>query len=318
VPGKVSTALPVVPSRVALPPKAGQVDPCEWLPPERAAVLQDLGRLRRAEEDGSDVPLACHRVEPSEEDALVRRLVLHGMAVPVPEDDLPRRRDGRLLVGGLFGVAKNEAEDRLIFDRRPENATMEKISWAKLPSGACFTRLLLSPEEYLRGSGDDLRNYYYTLRLPENWIKHTAVGRRLSPHVRRELGLCPRREYRLCFRVLGMGDINGCDIAQAVHEAVLRRRGVLSPSCTLIYGEPGVYIDDLLIWQRCSSSGVVPVDGSFKPPAPSPQDTDVQLVEAAEKAYLEANLQRAVHKEFRFETAFKAWGGAEIDGVTGK
>ena len=325
VPGKVSTALPVVPSRVALPLEAGQVDPCDWLPPDRAAILQDLAGLRRDEDDWGEVPVACHRVEPSEEDDLVRRLVAHGMAVPVPEDQLPRCRDGRLLVGGLFGVAKNEAEDRLIFDRRPENATMEKLPWAKLPSGACFTRLLLSPEEYLRGSGDDLRNYYYTLRLPENWVKHNAVGRRLSPEVQRELGLCPRRHYRLCFKVLGMGDINGCDIAQAVHEAVLRRFGVLDPSCTLVFGEPvprspswqGVYIDDLLICQRCSLSVPVPLDGSFVPPKPRPQDTDVQLVAKAEQAYLEAKLQRAVHKEFRFETLFKAWG-AEIDGVAGK
>ena len=61
----------------------------------------------------------------------------------------------------------------------------------------------------------------------------------------------------------------------------------------------------------------VPLDGSFVPPKPRPQDTDVQLVAKAEQAYLEAKLQRAVHKEFRFETLFKAWG-AEIDGVAGK
>ncbi|CAE7246419.1 unnamed protein product [Symbiodinium sp. CCMP2592] len=323
--GKVSTALPVVASRVALPPKAGLVDPCKWLPPERAAILQDLAGLKKAEEAWGDVPVACHRVEPSEEDELVRRLVRHGMALPFLEDALPRDREGRLLVGGLFGVAKNEAEDRLIFDRRPENATMEKLPWAKLPSGACFTRLLLKPTEYLRGSGDDLRNYYYTLRLPDNWIKHNAVGRRLSAQVRRELGLLPHREYRLCFRVLAMGDVNGCDIAQAVHESVLQRWGLLGADCTLVYGEPvprgpswqGVYIDDLLICQRCSFGRPVPLDGSFLPPPPLPQDEDVQKVAAAEQAYEEAGLQRAIHKEFWYQCAFKAWG-AEVDGVAGK
>ncbi|CAE7434654.1 unnamed protein product, partial [Symbiodinium sp. KB8] len=324
-PGQASCALSVVPSRVALPEKAGMVDPLDWLEPARAGVVQDLVRLRRAEEDWDEIPLACHKVAPQDEDEMVLRLVAHGMAVPVQEAELPHDGRGRLLSGGLFGVGKNEQEDRLIYDRRPENATMDKLGWAHLPSGACYTRMLLDPCEYLRGSGDDLRNFYYTLKLPDNWVRYNSFGRRLSVKAARALGLCPRTPYRLCFRVLGMGDVNGCDIAQAVHEAVLRRHGLLSPASVLRYGEPaptdatweGVYIDDLLITQRCRLNSVVPLDGSFVPPPPDPQDMDVQRVKAAEIAYDEADLQRAVHKEFRFLTNFKAWG-AEVDGILGK
>ncbi|CAE7224096.1 unnamed protein product [Symbiodinium sp. CCMP2592] len=229
VPGKVSTALPVVASRVALPPKAGLVDPCMWLPPERAAILQDLAGLKKAEDAWGDVPVACHQVAPSEEDELVRRLVRHGMALPFLEDALPRDREGR-----------------------PENATMEKLPWAKLPSGACFTRFGENLAFYLIGS----------------------TG---------------------CARV-GVAD----------GEPVPR-----GPSWQ------GVYIDDLLICQRCSLPRPVPLDGSFLPPPPLPQDEDVQKVAAAEQAYEEAGLQRAIHKEFRYQCAFKAWG-AEVDGVAGK
>ncbi|CAE7376276.1 unnamed protein product [Symbiodinium sp. CCMP2456] len=264
-PGTASSALSVVPSRVALPAKAGMVDPLDWLEPERAVVVQELERLRRAEEDWDEVPLACHKVALQDEDEMVLRLVEHGMALPVQEAELPHDGRGRLLSGGLFGVEKNDLEDRLIYDRRPENATMDKLGWAHLPSGACFTRMLLDPCEYLRGSGDDLRNFYYTLKLPDNWIRYNSFGRRLS--------------------------------AKAVHEAVLRRHGLLKPASVLRYGEPaptdatweGVYIDDLLITQRCRS------------------DADVQRVKAAEAAYEEANLPRAVHKEFRFKTEFKVW-----------
>jgi len=324
-PGQATSALPVVPSRVALPEKAGMVDPLDWLEPERRSVVQDLELLRRPEADWEEIPLACHKVGPQDEDEMVLRLVAHGMAVPVQEADLPHDGHGRLLSGGLFGVGKNDLEDRLIYDRRPENATMAKLAWAHLPSGACYTRMLLDPCEFLRGSGDDLRNFYYTLRLPENWIRFNSFGRRLSAKAIRALGLCPRVPYRLCFRVLGMGDVNGCDIAQAVHEAVLRRHGLLSPSAALRYGDPvptgstweGVYIDDLLITQRCRVPFVVPLDGSFVPPTPDPQDPDACQVRAAEEAYEEANLERAVHKEFRFATEFKAWG-AEVDGILGK
>ena len=60
------------------------------------------------------------------------------MVVLLPEKDLPSDSQGNFLCGGFFCVPKNELEDRLIFDRRPENATMERVIWAELPAGACF------------------------------------------------------------------------------------------------------------------------------------------------------------------------------------
>ena len=60
----------------------------------------------------------------------------------------------------------------------------------------------------------------------------------------------------------------------------------------------------------------IPLDGSFVPPVPSGEDIDLQKAAAAEKAYADAGLERAVHKSFRAQTLFKAWG-AEIDGIQG-
>ena len=74
----------------------------------------------------------------------------------VAEAELPRDLSGKLRLGGLFAVQKKEAEDRLIFDRRPENAAMRKLDWATLPNGACFCRMLLEDNEYLRGSSLNL------------------------------------------------------------------------------------------------------------------------------------------------------------------
>ena len=269
-----SVALPVVADRVAVPEEAGKVDPLKWLDPDRGEVVANLPDLRLPEPLWEDVVLACHRVAPEDEPDLARRLLETKMATLVPEADLPRDHEGRLLSGGLFCVAKNENEDRLIFDRRPENATMPRLRWAELPSGACFTRLLLKPNQFLRGSGDDLRNYYYSLQLPEGWVRYNSVGRRVHPAVARAHGGDPAVPYRLCFRVLGMGDKNGCCIAQATHEAVLKRHGVLDESCKLVYGRhvpgrdlwEGVYLDDLLVTQKITMPYDIPLDGTFPPP----------------------------------------------------
>ena len=271
--------LPVRAERIAVPEVAGTVDPCVLLDPVRSEVVANLDRLRKPECEWDEVVRAFHQVPRDEEDKVVRRLLSTKMAVLVPESELPCNSRGRLLVGGLFSVLKNEREDRLIFDRRPENATMHRLRWAKLPSGACFTKLLLGECEYLRGSGDDLRNYYYMLRLPSNWVRFNAAGRRVSAQVLREQGLDPRVPHRACFAVLGMGDKNGCDIAQAVHESLLQRHGLLRSECTLQYGThlpegellEGVYLDDLLIAKRRAVANPVPVDGSFVPPAARPR-----------------------------------------------
>ena len=323
--GSLSTALPVVAERVAIPEVAGKVDPCSCLDPARAQVVAHLEDLRLPEVAWKEVGPACHRVAKEEETPLLRKLWKANMVSFVPEAELPRDLSGKLRLGGLFAVQKNEAEDRLIFDRRPENATMRKLDWATLPNGACFCRMLLEDNEYLRGSGDDLRNYYYTLALPANWLRFNAFGRRVHRDLLVEAGLDERVPHRACLRVLGMGDVNGCDVAQAVHEAVLRHGGVLDPKSTLVYGEPvpvgrlweGIYLDDLLIAYRHELEYKVALDGSFIPPTPSDQDPDVLEVKAAEAAYEEAGFDRALHKAFRCEVEFKAWG-AEINGVLGK
>ena len=181
--GVPSGALPVSASRVAIPDTAGRVDPLEWLPPDQAAVVGDLEAIRLPEHLWEDVVVACHRVPEDEESDLAEKLLSTGMAELVKEADLPRTSEGKLLVGGLFCVGKNDSEDRLIFDRRPENSTMPRLDWEELPNGACFTRMLLGPHQYLRGSGDDLRNFYYMLRLPQGWVRFNSVGRRVAADV---------------------------------------------------------------------------------------------------------------------------------------
>ena len=74
-----ASALAVQSERVALPPVAGQVRPEEHLPPPRRAEFVDLAG-RELDMHASGPPCrACHRVSPSEEEKLTRRLELAGM-----------------------------------------------------------------------------------------------------------------------------------------------------------------------------------------------------------------------------------------------
>ena len=320
-----SSAMAVTAKRVAVPEEAGCVDPLEWLPPEQAQIVEDLDQIRKEPHLWEERCVPCHRVPLSEEAAMCEKLLTTRMAVLVREDVLPRGPEGHLLSGGLFAVPKNEAEDRLIFDRRPENATMMRLDWGSLPSAACYTRMLLGDTQYLRASGDDLRNFYYTLRFPEKWVRYNSFGRRVDPEVVQRHGGDRSVPYRLCFRVLGMGDRNGCAIAQATHEAILKKGGLLEPQETLVYGKAapsrdlwqGVYIDDLLISYRKTLKYPIPLDGSFIPPLAEADDPDMKLVKAAEDIYDKANLKRALHKAFRAECSFKAWG-AEVCGIRGR
>ncbi|CAE7364786.1 unnamed protein product, partial [Symbiodinium microadriaticum] len=112
---------------------------------------------------------------------------------------------------------------------------------------------------------------------------------------------------------------------QACHEAILRKHGVLDPQQTLVYGDfvpasdlwQGVYLDDLLVTKRVTLSDPIPLDGTFELPAAQVDDEDIEIIARAEVAYEEAGLQRATHKAFRAQTAFKAWGG-ELDGNRGR
>ena len=319
----LSNALPVKAERVAMPEHAGMVDPLLLLPEDRREVVANLVALRRPEHLWEPMVRAFHNVPADEEAGLVKKLLEHKMVELVPESQLPHDSCGKMHPGGFFCVPKNETEDRLIYDRRPENSTMERISWAKLPAGACFCKMLLKPTEYLRGSGEDLRNYYYTLALPSSWVPYNAVGRRVDPKIVSSLGLDPNIPHRACLRVLGMGDRNACDIAQAVHEALLQRAGLMEEDTQLVYGAApprgsiweGIYLDDLLVTQRCEHSSVVTSD--FVPPSPDPGDEDMRRIEKARAAYEEAGLRRAVHKAFTGLTSFKAWG-AEVDGIKGR
>ena len=201
----------------------------------------------------SEAPLvkACHRISVDEEIKLARRCCANGMAVLVPVDRLARDQKGKSVRGGLFGVKHKPDTDRLINDRRPFNAMERRLRWASLPHGACFVQLVVGPDQHVRGSGDDLRTFFYYLAHLDAWLPRNAVGRDLAGSRFTDMGYDADQTYALAFRVVCMGDGNAVDTAQLTHEALLRKYGCMDAEEALQYlsafprGDTieGVYID---------------------------------------------------------------------------
>jgi hypothetical protein len=282
-------------------------------------VVADLRVLRDPDVERGPLPRPCHRVSPAEETKLRLRLLATGMARLIHIDEIPLGPTGKPLVGGLFAVPKDADKDRLIYDRRVQNHGEHRLNWLNLPNASLLCQLRLEDGEYLRGSGDDLRNYYYCISHHDAWHPYNAVGRpvvgddSLLAH-----GALPGETYYTCLKVAGMGDHNSCDIAQVMHEGVLRANDALPAESLMSYGKPaprsriwqGLYLDDLLVVYRARLIAGLPA-------VPEATDDDALLLRRTEVAYENAGLERAMNKSFRYETSFKAWG-AEVDGLDGR
>eukprot|EP00972_Heterocapsa_arctica_P079461 11711232-Heterocapsa_arctica.AAC.1 len=123
-------------------------------------------------------------------------------------------------------------------NRRPQNATEGRLRWAQLPRGSLLGQIRVRPTHHVRGSGDDLSNYFY---VREN-LPIGATGARLGASSQAS-------------KPNDSDFLRGADVSQVCHEGVLRTYGGLSPEHQLSCGKPvprwetlqGVYIDDHLI-----------------------------------------------------------------------
>ncbi len=126
---------------------------CAYLNDASERVLQGLV---------PDPPRPCFMFPNAEENRLLVRLLRTQMAVAVSETEISRRPDGRLLLNGHFGVFHSQVQ-RAIFDCRPANSGELRLPWTRLPNGPMLVRLRIRRGQGLRGSGDDLGNFFYQL-----------------------------------------------------------------------------------------------------------------------------------------------------------
>jgi hypothetical protein len=149
-----------------------------------------------------------------------------------------------------------------------------------------------------------------------------AFGRRIAADEAKLLGGSLDVPHRLVLRVLGMGSLNSPDVAQRIHEDLLRSEGCLADEYTLRYDEglprnvpvlEGIYLDDHLVVGICDLRNIHSLDGP-----------DRTIVQASHRAYEKHNVARARDKAFGFSvgddapaaTRFVAWGSA-VDGIKG-
>jgi hypothetical protein len=308
-----TTAKYVDPDRISVPEKAGGVDPIKLLCPERQKILKDLSVLVLPEDQWPVLPRGCYMIARTREAEFRRLLLKHEMAVLIPEDEVPRDYKGRKLLSGAFCVEHKIESDRLIFDRRCQNATERRLHWCSLPHGTCFTRLRLRTDEELQAHGDDISNYFYHLKLAEHHRHRSAFGRVFTGREAAELGGDPNVRYHLMSTVWNMGDHNSVCVAQLAHIGLLGRHGAFKHERAILYSKPlprckilqGIYIDDHVVL------GVMKRDQLGKPDSP-----DRVIVEKARAAYKSEGLPTSAKKSFDFKKNFTAWG-TEVLGPKG-
>jgi hypothetical protein len=226
------------------------------------------------------------------------------MAVLIKETNVPTK-NGRNILAGLFCVDHKIDFDRLIFDRRPQDAGEGRLRWARLPHASLFNQFRLRAHECLRGSGEDVSNYFYNLQQSENWWHRACVGRVFSGAEAGGPGGEPGERYHLALCVCAMGDLNAVDIAQTVHERILEKGGALPVGTVLRHGEPiprgdlsvGVYVDDLVVIRKL-----------LREDLQSDCGPDVDVIDSARRAYGAAGLPRSLKKCYANEPDFVAWG----------
>ena len=167
-------------------------------------------------------------------------------------------------------------------------------------------QLILEPNQSVRCSGDDLSNYFYLIKHLDSWLHRNCFGGPIKGDKLKGLGLDPKLKYLPAFRVVCMGDLNGVDIAQGTHEALLESAGCLQPHQKLVYGEvfppsntiEGLYIDDHLVLQIVNKKEV----------RNRGLEDDEKLIQASRDQYKKLGLPVSAKKAINKEYSFKAWG----------
>ncbi|CAK0800076.1 unnamed protein product [Prorocentrum cordatum] len=308
----LARALEVQPDRVKLKTPGPGCDPADHLTGKQLAeYVSYMDRCLAPEAWPAPLPRRCHRISKDNELKLVKDLLERGMGTLVPACDVPRDKAGCPLASGWFAVEHSEKWDRLIQDRRPQNATEERLAWLQLPSGEQLKLLRLnSPSEHVRGTVYDLKTYFYQVKRPQGTESRNVVGRAWQGRQLGKLAPDPNQHYFVALTVWGMGDANSCDVCQETNVSILRKSGCMTPAeslnaqLTVPVGRTweGNYLDDHLTVQVFSDSergkGL----------------RDTEIGERAKQAWEQAGLPRSVEKDVIEQPDFTAWGTEVRDG----
>ena len=314
----ISSAMDVHPSRMSLPETAGIINPADHLKGSHLEAFENMLEVVPHDVPPDPPTKGCFKVRPQDMTEVYSKLLESGVATLIPEKLALRDESGNIVSAGLFAVPHKPDSDRIICDRRPLNELERRLVWAKLPHGALLTQLIVPKGFSVRGSGDDLSNYFYLLQHKPEWLHRNTVGQVVSGKGFEKFGFDPSENYILSFKVIPMGDLNAVDIAQQTHLEILKDCGVMRPSEVIAYRSPlpaspcleGLYIDDHITIQ------VVP-NRKLRRVSKSNLFRDDEINHASRERYDKLGIPISKKKQFTKEYTFQAWG-TSVDSVTGR
>ena len=163
----------VKPDRMSLPSQAGILDPKDFLKGTHRKLFMNMHEWAPHDEAPCKPTKAVFKVLPDDKDAVFEKLLASGVACLLPVDRALRDAEGNVISGGLFAVPHKADSDCVILDRRPQNELERRFVMAELPHGSLLTQLIIPKGYSIRGSGDDLSNFFYLLYYT---IRNGLVG----------------------------------------------------------------------------------------------------------------------------------------------
>ena len=324
------------PDRVDLPKaSAGSFDPMPYLPTEFAETLADP-QLLEDDSRAASGPRGAHwaagapsrargtRTHCTDTHELLRRLDAAEMLEAELETCLAEAGYPPEEAAGLFGVSKGGGRQRLVTNRKVRNARERSLgaSGKLFPHSTQLCSVLLNARLRLRGSGDDLPDFYHTILTPPGRWPSNQVGPSLTLGEVRDFAcvqrLLARRDpdgklddsvrLRVLQKTLPMGDVNATDYAEVAHANVLAAGGALDMDALLSYREPmpaGRLLQMLMIDDHNVHYKAQPGEG---------RGADDELLEKADRAYAAAGLEPKLSKRFRKEKNYDSIGAHVRDG----
>ena len=136
--------------------------------------------------------------------------------------------EGRPLLNGMFGVTKDDWTPegveiyRLIMNLIPLNGLCLPLAGdvGTLPAWSSMSPFFLQPNENLLISSEDVKCFFYTMSVPDCWVKYLAFNKPVPPEA-----LPPHlqgRQVYVASQVLPMGFLNSVSLAQHVHRNLVK------------------------------------------------------------------------------------------------
>lgn len=205
---------------------------------------------------------------------------------------------------------------RLIMNLIPLNSICESLAGDvnSLPGWSLMNPFFIQPGEDLLVSSEDVRCFFYVMRVPDCWIKYLGFNKVVPDAVLPES--LQGRETYLASCVLPMGFLNSVSLAQHVHrnlvlqspddesiraEEELRKDKTFSKS----WRNWRVYLDNFDLLEKVKATQVVELEGTTPPAL-------LALREQYSSWEVPRNLKKTVCREVRAEVQ-----GAQIDGHLG-